>query len=70
MCPGPRCHQVEVTTRTTRVSPHPIPSLTLAAAADTVSMTETSLPLPFSHGAPGPAAPAFPGGTPNVSAVS
>lgn len=34
----------------------------LAAAADTVSMTDTSLLLPFSHGAPGPAVPTFPGG--------
>lgn len=46
------------------------PWLTLAAAADTVSMTETSLLLPFSHGAPRPAAPTFPGGAPKGSAAS
>lgn len=47
-----------------------IPSLTLAAAADTVSMTETSLLLPFSHGAPGPVAPTLPGVPPKGSAAS
>ena len=59
-----------VTAGSPRVSPPPVPLLTLAAAADTVSMTDTSLLLPFSHGVPGPAAPTFPGGAPKGSVAS
>ena len=70
MGPGPRMPPRGVTAGTPRVSSPPVPLLTLAAAADTVSMTETSLLLPFSHGAPGPAAPTFPGGAPKGSAAS
>lgn len=58
------------TAGTPKVLSVPNPLLTLAAAADTVSMTETSLLLPFSHGAPGPAAPTFPGGAPKGSVTS
>jgi len=70
MGPGPRTPPRKVTTGTPSISPPPGPSLTLAAAADTVSITETSLLLPFSHGAPGPATPTFPGGPPKGSAAS